>query len=88
MGHACTSSKSDTFDSGGHFYGHFVNSEKLSSPQEITCSLADPRLNQAVRAFLMGVACGSVPIAGTFLLKRCTASHPAEYGEIPYVACD
>ena len=62
-------SKSDTFGSGGHFYGHFVDSEKLFQltpgdyvHKELTRKLADPRLDRAVRASLMGVACGSVQL--------------------------
>ena len=73
MGHACTS---DTFGSGGHSYGHFVDSEELFQltpgdyvHKELTrkiCGLADPRLDRAVRASLMGVACGSVQLPERF----------------------
>ena len=65
-------SESGTFGSGSHSYGHFVDSEELFQltpgdyvHKELTrkiCDLADPRLDRAVRASLMGVACGSVQL--------------------------
>ena len=65
-------SESGTFGSGGHSYGHSVDSEELFQltpgdyvHKELTrtiCGLADPRLDRAVRASLMGVACGSVQL--------------------------
>ena len=65
-------SGSDALGNGGHSYGHFVESEELFqlTPGEYVhkdltrkiCGLADPRLDRAVRASLMGVACGSVQL--------------------------
>ena len=63
----------ESLGSGGHSYGHFVQSEELFQltpgdyvHKELTkkiCGLADPRMDRTVRAGLMGVACGSVQLS-------------------------
>ena len=63
----------ESLGSGGHSYGHVVQSEELFQltpgdyvHKELTkkiCGLADPRMDRTVRAGLMGVACGSVQLS-------------------------
>ena len=63
-----------TLGNGGHSYGHFLDSDELfrltpgdylySELTKRICGLADPYLDRAVRASLMGVACASVQLTG------------------------